>query len=165
MQPVVIADAEFGGVGLEVTATACGPSLLGMVVIQAAKARFKVGRVLLGVDFDSIFAEALPVAVLLVQHAVEAAKIGLAIVAASAPAHAGKGLLGAERRLVIVRLQLHVVVGIVQKPDEPVYLIPGLFAELPYGDEDRLRGNVGSEIKLTSWLRSGGDSYAILEST
>ncbi|WP_171947786.1 hypothetical protein [Bradyrhizobium erythrophlei] len=49
----MVAYAGFGRVGLEITAPACGPSRLAMSVVQAAKTRFLVGRILLGVDLRS----------------------------------------------------------------------------------------------------------------
>ena len=91
--------------------------------LQTAKAGLVVGKVLLSVDFDPFLAEALPVGPLLIDHPVEAAEVRLAIVATTTWAHARKRLLSAERRLVVVRLSLHMVVGGVEKPDQPVNLV------------------------------------------
>ncbi|QIG91985.1 hypothetical protein [Bradyrhizobium sp. 6(2017)] len=123
------------------------------MTLDAAKARLVVGLVQLSVDFDLFLAEALAAGLLLVDHSIERAEVGLAIVATTATALAWECFLGAERRLIVVRLPLHMIVAIVQKPDEPVYLVPGLFAEAPYGLEDLFGGNVGLKVKLTSGVR------------
>jgi hypothetical protein len=58
-----------------------------------------------------------------------------------------------ERRLqvavvrLVFRLQLHVVVGLVQKSDQPIYLVSGLFAEPAYRSEDIGRLCVGRDVQ------------------
>ncbi|WP_338692039.1 hypothetical protein V5279_37995 [Bradyrhizobium sp. 26S5] len=127
-----------------------------------------VGKILLGVDFESFFAKmVLPVGQTLIGHPVKASKIRLAIVATSATALAWERLLAAKARLgVTIFLELPADVRSVQKFEEPIYFIAGLFAEAPYSLEDLLGGNVGLDVKLTSgvrWPFYGGLHSASLE--
>jgi len=57
--------------------------------------------------------------------------------------------------IVVTGLQLHVIVGLVQKPDQPVNYVSGFLAESPYGAEDLFGGNVGLLIKTSRNLVRG----------
>jgi hypothetical protein len=104
----MVSYAGLGVVPLEVAAITGRPSLLIRVMIpKAAKRRFGVGGVEFGVVSAAKFT-ALSPCLRLIRHAIERAKgrFDVGIVA------------------LVVRFELHMVVGIVEKPDKPVGAAP-----------------------------------------
>jgi hypothetical protein len=83
---------------------------------------------MLAIDRGEAIQAALLPCIALINHAIERAQRGL-IVLPAAGRRPRTALRPGSVELVPVGLQLHVIVGPVQKPDEPVYLVSSLLAE------------------------------------
>jgi len=76
-----------------------------------------------------MLASLLPPSLRLIRHSVKRAK--------------GRFGVPAVLVLVAVRFALHMVVGLVEKPDKSVDLVPGFLAEAAYGLKGLFRGDRG----------------------